>query len=233
MIMCRVLLVAIAAGLVMMMGAPVMAARPRREAAAVPAGSITDEDVRRAIEKGREWLINQQTGGQWPEKAHWHQTHLGGHSELVTMTLLYTGSHPVNSAVMSRALTFLMGQKLDYTYAVCCRTMAYAYALKGIQSAGPKKDQMRLALRDDAQWLVNAQWPNGGWSYRDKSYPHRIDFSNTQFAILALWEAAKAGIEIPDAVWQRTLDLYKTNQQSDGSWNYGPTRRLPATATAR
>ncbi len=210
----------------MMIGSPALAGQSRREAAAAQAaqaaGGITDDDVRRAIEKGREWLLDQGQNGQWPEREHWHQTRPEGHSELVTMTLLYTGSHPVNSAAMSQALTFLMGQKLDYTYAVCCRTMAYAYALKGMQSAGPKKEQMRLALIADAQWLVNAQWPNGGWSYRDKSYPHRVDFSNTQFAILALWEAAKAGVEIPDAVWLRTLEFYKANQQQDGSWNYGP-----------
>ncbi len=221
----RVLLLATAAGLVMMIASPAMAGRGRRDAAAAAqaaqaAGSITDDDVRRAIEKGREWLTNQQTGGQWPEPGYWHSPTPCGQTELATMTLLYTGSHPVNSAAMSQALTSMMGKRIEYTYAVCCRTMAYAYALKGMQSAGPKKEQMRLALIADAQWLVSHQLPTGDWGYSQEK--PRPDFSNTQFAILALWEAAKAGVEIPDEVWRKTLNRYVKEQKPDGSWTYGP-----------
>jgi hypothetical protein len=216
----RMLVLAVATGLVMAMAAPSMAAR--RAAAAAPAGSVTDNDVTRAIEKGREWLANQQAAGLWPEQSYWHALNPCGNTEIATMTLLYTGSHPVNGALMVQALDVLLNRQLSYTYAVCCRTMARAYAMKKMQTPGPKQTAMRQALVADAQWLVNAQWPTGGWSYRDKTYVHRIDFSNTQFAILALWEASKVGVEIPEIVWQRAMALYIKNQQEDGSWNYGP-----------
>ena len=108
--------------------------------------AITDDDVRRSIEKGREWLVNQQTAGQWPETAYWNGPGPCGNTELAAMTLLYTGSHPTNSAVMVQTLDGLLKRKLDYTYAVGCRTMAYAYALRGIQSASPRRDAVRQAL---------------------------------------------------------------------------------------
>ena len=52
-------------------------------------------------------------------------------------------------------------------------------------------------------------------------FPAGYDLSNTQMAILALWEAANAGVEIPDTVWQKAQELYYKLQQQDGSWNYG------------
>ncbi len=189
--------------------------------AARPASAITDEEVRRSIEKGREYLINKQTGGQWPEMVYWNSPAPAGNTELAAMTLLYTGSHPTNSAVMVQTLDALLQRKLDYTYGVACRTMAYAYALRSMKTASPRRDAIRQALVADAQWLVAAQRADGGWSYRLAVAGSRpVDFSNTQFAILALWEAAKAGVEIPDAVWLRTLRLYFAAQKPDGSWNY-------------
>jgi hypothetical protein len=220
----KVLLASMVTLAVMMAVSPAWAARPGGKGKGGPVvvaeGGVTDEDVRRSIEKAREWLTNEQSNGKWPEPGYWHSPEQAGHSELATMTLLYTGSHPTNSAVMVNALTNLMGHKLEYTYSVCCRTMAYAYALKGMQSAGPKRDQLKKALTEDAQWLVNNQLTTGDWGY--SRLKPRPDFSNTQFAILALWEAAKAGVEIPDEVWRRTLNRYLAQQKADGSWTYGP-----------
>ena len=247
-VMRRILFLTTAGLMMLLMAAPLMAAgkggktgknqpaakEPAADQPAAPADAappppppagITDEDVTRAIEKGREWLSSQQTNGQWPEQTYWHSPSAVGHTELATMTLLYTGSNPVNSAVMVAAIDALIARKAGYTYAVCCRTMAYAYALKSMSPTALKRDTIRTALLADAQWLVNAQHDDGGWTYQGKGGQeagHRIDFSNTQFAILALWEAARVGIEIPDLVWQRALDLYTKNQQQDGSWNYGP-----------
>jgi hypothetical protein len=182
----------------------------------------TDEEVVKAIENGRQWLVGQQGGdGKWPEEAFWHEEKPGGNTQLCTLTLIYTGSNPVNNAEIVKSLDSLLGTQTDYNYAIASRTMAYAYALKKIQSSGPRRDAIRLALIADAQALVNAQKPDGGWQYRPKNGPNHFDFSNTQFAILALWEAAKAGVEVPPSVWQKTLDLYKKDQKPDGSWNYG------------
>jgi hypothetical protein len=211
----------------MLMAAPLLAAQQgRRKAkaaeatqAADPAAAqpVTDDMVTRAIEKGREWLTNQQTGGLWPEKTYWHSPIPCGNTEIATLTLLYTGSNPVNSAVMNAALDALIARKLDYTYAAGCRAMAYATALKAMSPSAQKRDTIRTALIADAQYLVNGQREDGGWAYQAKDGPKNIDFSNTQFAILALWEASKVGIEIPAPIWKKTLELYQGKQKPDGS----------------
>ena len=87
---------------------------------------------------------------------------------------------------------------------------------------GPRRDLVRLALAADAQWLIDAQGSHGGWDYESlHGRDGRFDFSNTQLAILALWQASAAGIEVPPNVWIRAQKLYYSKQQADGSWNYG------------
>jgi hypothetical protein len=184
-----------------------------------PASAVTDDDVRKSIERGRQWLLNQETNGLWPELAYWNVPAPCGNSEIAALTLLVTGSHPINDPAMVQALDALLARKLDYNYAVSLRVMAYAQALRNLPPSGPRRDLIRRALVADAQWLVTCQHPDGGWSYRVNWA--KTDLSNTQFSILALWEAAKAGVEVPDIVWQRTLALYLKLQKTDGSWNYG------------
>jgi hypothetical protein len=90
------------------------------------------------------------------------------------------------------------------------------------QLSGKKRDMIREALKADVAWLITAQGSHGGWNYKTLGGSNeRYDLSNTQLAILALREAALAGIEIPAFVWQRSQALYFQLQQQDGSWNYG------------
>jgi len=189
---------------------------PKATPKATPA--ITDDDVLKAIEKAQEHLISLQGGGgAWPEQ----QYHTGnfGHSEMALYTLVYTGIHP-NRDVISKGLDALLTRPLDATYVVAMRTMAYAHVQKKL--AGKKRDMIRKALQLDAMWLVQAQGNHGGWDYKSlNGGGGRYDLSNTQMAILALREAALAGVEIPRFVWERNNTLYMKEQKPDGAWNYG------------
>jgi hypothetical protein len=48
----------------------------------------------------------------------------------------------------------------------------------------------------------------------------RGDNSNTQFALLGLHEAAKAGVNVPRAVWERSRKHFENTQLKDGGWAY-------------
>ena len=185
-----------------------------------PARALTDEDVVKAIEKGQNWLTRKQQGnGAWPEKKWYHATGNYGHTETALFTLAYTGVHP-NRPVVEKALKVLLTRNLDYTYAISMRFMAYAYIQRKL--SGARRDAVRKAMKMDARWLCQAQGTHGGWNYVSlRGTGGRYDLSNTQMAILALREAALAGCEIPDVVWQRSQGLYFRLQQKDGSWNYG------------
>ena len=185
-------------------------------AMALPVQAVTDEEVVRAIEKAREWLINQGQNGTWPQEDGGYP---GGRSNMALHALAYVGEHP-NRPVISSAMEASITRGTEKTYVRAFRTMALAILQTKVRS--PKREIIHAALAADAQWLVQAQGSHGGWNY-DSLHGHagRFDLSNTQLAILALWQAELGGVEIPDIVWQRAQKLYYDHQQANGSWNYG------------
>ena len=46
------------------------------------------------------------------------------------------------------------------------------------------------------------------------------DNSNSQFALLGLYEAERAGVPVPDTTWRMALDYWKQAQNNDGSFSY-------------
>jgi len=185
-------------------------------------GRVTDESVRKAIEKGIQYLVKQQQpDGAWQEKKHHSAQMPCGHSELALLTLIYTGEHP-NREYVSNALAAVISRPLDYTYAISCRVMALAHVQNKL--VGKKRDLIRTALKRDVKWIVATQGPKGGWGYTgmsgNRSSARYEDLSVTQLVILALREASLAGVEIPRRTWQRAQAKYFRMQQGNGSWSY-------------
>ena len=44
------------------------------------------------------------------------------------------------------------------------------------------------------------------------------DNSNAQFAVLALYDAERAGVKVKQRTWELALDYWKRAQNQDGSW---------------
>ena len=76
-------------------------------------------------------------------------------------------------------------------------------------------------IQAGAAWLQRTQLANGGWGY-----PGGADNSNSQFALLALYEAqraldaAHANVQVSDRTWQLAKTYWKRAQNRDGSWGY-------------
>lgn len=198
-----VVTVSVAASLILgLPGAP-----PLRPAAA----EITAQDVRRSIESGVEYLKKQQgkTNGSWPD----HQGQPGGLTALCTLALLNSGV-PVEDPSVQRALGYL--RKLgnpEMTYATALQTMVFCLA-------EPEKD--RLLIRRNAKWLEGTQLSSGerkgAWGYAGNQ--GKGDNSNTQFAMLGLYEAEQVGVEVSDQTWRLALNYWRDCQKPDGSWGY-------------
>ncbi len=182
-----------------------------------PARAVTDEQVTQAIDKAKEWLINQGPGGSWPQE---EGRFPGGRSDMALYTLAYIGGNP-NHQTIATALEFAMSRSCEATYVRAMRVMALSAVLAKL--AEPQRTKVRQALGVNVRWLIEAQGNHGGWNYESLhgGAGVRFDLSNTQMAILALWQASLAGVEIPASVWQRTQNLYYKLQHDDGSWNYG------------
>jgi len=180
---------------------------------------ISPEQVRTSIERATAFLKRQQNpNGTWPE----HTGYVGGVTSLVTLALLNAGVDPQEPG-MQKALAYLRILEPKQTYVVSLQTMVLCMA-------EPKKDL--LVIRRNAKWLEDRQVSSGdtkgAWSY-----PHPAaangDPSNSQFALLALYEAERVGVPVTDKTWRMALDYWERIQNEDGSWRYN--RSNPATGS--
>lgn len=172
------------------------------------AEQLTAQAVREAIQRGAAYLTRQQRpDGTW--RPEWVGQE-GGITALCTLALLNSGVQPEDPAIQ-RALAYLRRVEPARTYVVSLQTMVLC-------RAEPHKDLLRIHA--NVRWLEQQQiasGPNrGGWSYPQGDG----DNSNTQFALLALHEAERAGVQVQDRTWRLAKAYWEKCQNPDGSWGY-------------
>lgn len=77
--------------------------------------------------------------------------------------------------------------------------------------------QNRSLINMLATYLLGRQNANGSWDYQGRKAG---DSSISQYAVLGMWEAENAGIDIPPSAWDRAAGWYLSVQDSAGGWNY-------------
>lgn len=171
---------------------------------------VTAEAVRRAIEQGAKYLLSEQSPkGEWGGSLDYP----GGVTALVTLALLNAGV-PVEDPQMQKALAQVREIGLRKTYTVALQTMVLAEANLGRDLA---------LIQRNVDWLETTQIKQGdragGWSY-----PGSVggDNSNSQFAVLALYEAERAGARVNKQTWEMAEQYWRDCQLPDGSWAYQP-----------
>ena len=170
---------------------------------------ITAQQVREAIDRGVSYLKEQQrrTDPPWGD----YGIFPGGVTGLCTLALLNSGVEPDDPQVR-RALEYLRGQRLNTTYAVSLQTMALC-------KSGRKLDLAKI--KQNVVWLEGKQIQQGkrkgGWSYGSRGGG---DNSNSQFALLALHEAERAGVKARSKTWRLAKAYWEDCQNIDGSWGY-------------
>jgi hypothetical protein len=178
---------------------------------------ISAAQVRAAIDKGVAYLKSTQSqDGSWPDIAGPGAYH-GGVTALNTLALLTAGV-PADDEQLKRAIGQVRDLPLEKTYVVALQAMV-------LSMAHPKEDGP--LIRQDVEWLERAQIRqapdaihSGGWSY-SKEYS-RPDNSNSQFALLALYEAQRVGVHVSDQTWSLAQRYWLSQQNVDGSWGYYP-----------
>ena len=89
---------------------------------------------------------------------------------------------------------------------------AAAMALANLDAEGHRGEIAMIAT-----YILGQQRANGSWDYTGRDFG---DSSITQYAILGLWEAENAGVDMSPSVWERTASWYLSNQHSNGAWVY-------------
>jgi hypothetical protein len=175
----------------------------------VARADIDAEQVRRAIQRGIDYLKREQhKDGSWSDQPGLP----GGISGLCTLALL-TAGEPMTDPSMRAAVNHMRKIRVKMTYSLSLQTMVLA-------NAEPLKDL--LLIRDNVQLLEEIQLKTGekkgAWGYSDVQGAG--DNSNSQFALLALNQAERAGVTVKDETWRRVLGYWQRTQNFDGSWGY-------------
>ena len=171
---------------------------------------VTAQQVRDALNSAVAFLKDRQNqvDGSWGDPP----GQPGGLTSLVTLALISAGEEPSSPAIQ-KALGYLeaLGNP-KMTYATSLQTMVFC-------AADPRKYQARIG--ENARWLESTQMNGdraGAWAYSGRQGGG--DNSNSQFALLALFEAERAGVKISDKTWRAAYDYWKSQQNQDGSWRY-------------
>ncbi len=165
---------------------------------------ITSWQVKAAVYRSVAWLRQQQQAdGSWSRGPH-----TTGNTALAVLSLLHAGVS-VDDPTIQLGINYLNQQANLQTYTVSLKCQVYALA-------GPVR--YRRQLLATANYLVAGQKANGMWSYTKTQ--RGGDNSNTQFALLGLHEAAKAGVVVPKAIWVNSKKHFSKTQNNDGGWGY-------------
>jgi Domain of unknown function (DUF4159)/Prenyltransferase and squalene oxidase repeat len=183
------------------------------------------KQVKTRIAKGVHYLISKQAkDGGWETTVDDKVTDFhGGSTALCVLALLNSDGvidDPDLEARRKKAITAGLAnlrriKEPTTTYVRSLQTMAFAEA---------RSD--RAIIEANVDWLIKARaFKNDefiGWDYHSRPNAVATDGSNTQYAMLALWYARQAGVQVPREAWQKIHDHYRRTQDDKGFWIYSP-----------
>ena len=176
--------------------------------------------VPEAIKAGNRYLISRQKGtGQFDEG--YGRSKTGLHS-LVILALI-NGGVAADDPAIERAADWLRDADIPP------RTYELSMAIQALVAVGDKeRDYTRVGRWAEA--LQNAQRNTGAWDY-EGAFGQRWDNSNTQFAILALRDAANFGVPVAESVWEGAekhwirTQVRPPSSRTGAGWSYAPGQR--------
>lgn len=185
-------------------------------------GDLTDEEVTEAIEKIKKYFYDTQdpkTGGWFgahhqalndgAEKNWW------GPSSMAALALIVSGESPQKPEI-AKALDLLQKVDIKGVYALSMRTHLWSYLPRDVYGGSLAKDADEMLRSSYGKSRFN--YETAGESGRVNQT--RIDNSTTQYGVLAMWQASKSGLNIPDKFWADALSSFFELQSDDGGWGY-------------
>ena len=141
--------------------------------------------VNRAIDQGIDYLLSkQELDGSW---GHHQPNYPAGQTALSLYTLLKSGV-PASHPAVRRAVAFTRATPSMKTYGRGCQLMALC-------ALGEEQDEELIEMLVEALCTSDLR---GVWNYPGSGVP---DLSNTQYAVLGLRAAQRAGFRVPKDVW--------------------------------
>ncbi len=179
--------------------------------------------VDKAVEKGVAWLKSKQLDdGSFQKNAEYEM----GYSAISLLALLKSGV-PRFDPVVYKGFERLKTLDFTKTYSVALLILALE-ARHAPSKENPVNGQTAVAagqkiripdddlewMRRATKWLVDNRATNGLWHYPTNGGAY--DFSNTQYAVLALKTASRCGIEVAPEVWTKIAEQFLDAQEKEG-----------------
>jgi hypothetical protein len=144
-----------------------------------------------------------------------------GETAIALLAMRYAGV-PLEDEVFKKGLDYVCQTATRKTYS----NSLVAHLLASIP-AEQRTAEMNSRLTALKAFFEDSQLPNGTWTYFPVGAGERTsnlhlagDNSNTQFAVLALWKLAEAGIDINPQTWKNSQDYFFKTQGASGGWGY-------------
>jgi len=159
--------------------------------------------------------------------------HAVGATALSVLALLAAGAPPDDPAIVKAVETTLLtrNEQGQMVLAEQARSHTYTCSLVLMAFAALDKRVHANRIQSLASLIASSQLRSGQWNYRvndryakrrrAKNRIQRGDNSNTQYALLALRAARKAGADVSPEVWLRALSYWHLTLSKSG-WSYTP-----------
>ena len=165
--------------------------------------------IEAAIQRGQAFLLK--------------QSKTSAQGSLACYSLVKSGidkSHPD----IQRGLQEVLSRFRDGTYSPVSHHN-YEAGVDAMFLEAVDRELYRPQLESIAKFLIQKQRSYGAWYYPSGEGPGGTDFGDTsitQYAILGLWAASRAGVEIPIETWERAAKWLLISQSRDGGFLYHP-----------
>jgi hypothetical protein len=189
-------------------------------------GSVTDDQIGAAIQKGVEYLISQFSGSRLRDADSYDAEMFGGMDTLCVNALLHAGQ-AVDDARLKPQSEFMKGL-LDRikTFPMDGNKATYSRSLRISALTMYNRPEDRDAIESDYSWLLKNV--NGGaYTYdaapdKQPRSPNLWDNSNSQYGALGMWAASDAGLRPLGTYWEQVTQHWENSQTHSGGWGYSP-----------
>jgi len=175
----------------------------------------TKAQIDEAVKRGADYLKKNSAGG------------LNGTPGLAAYAMVKAGV-PHDDPVVVSILDSLVEKVSTGEYVPTAHHVYEASVdLMALEAADPQR--YLKEIETIARYILKQQSAAGYWNY-----PHLRDdggdTSITQYAILGLWAASRAGVKIPAGVWERSAAWHMRTQLPRGEFTYHPAGDIPTTS---
>lgn len=174
---------------------------------------ISQRKIDEAIDRGVAYL-----------KKNAHEENVGRDS--LALLAILKGGEPVESPVVADLLGTIVVRIRTVDYDKRHHFYQAGVELMILEAVDPVR--YRGEIEKLAQYILQGQAERGSWWYpnRPNSQDRGGDTSITQYAMLGLWTAARAGRRVPFGVWDRCAAWHIKTQLHTGAFVYHPGENL-------